>query len=90
MASRNKSRIIKATVNIIRNQLVSFAAGFYLRKLRSLTGDKKDSVKKILLMFLAVEAIIQSYFSGREIGNALQDELLNFGTNDEEEGEDNE
>ena len=76
MTSKNKTRIIVATVNIIRNQLVSFAAGFYLRKLRSLTGDKKDNVRKMLLMFLAAEAIVQSYFSGREIGNALQDELL--------------
>lgn len=76
MTSKNKTRITVATVNIIRNQLVSFTAGFYLRKLRSLTGDKKDNVKKILLMFLAAEAIVQSYFSGREIGNALQDELL--------------
>lgn len=88
MVKSNRNKIFLNTLNIVRNQLVSFAAGFYLRKLRSLTG-KDNVVKKILLIFLAAEAIIQSYFSGREIGNALQDELL-FSTNDEKEGEDNE
>lgn len=85
MVKSNRNKIFLNTLNIVRNQLVSFAAGFYLRKLRSLTG-KDNVVKKILLIFLAAEAIIQSYW---EIGNALQDELL-FGTNDEKEGEYNE
>lgn len=86
MTSKNKTKITVATLSIIRNQLISFVAGFYLRKLRSLTGDRKDNAKKMLLIFLAAEAIMQSYFAGREIGNALQDELL--GT--EEGGEDDE